>query len=231
MGLQDDAVPYDVDVLRAGQEVTVGAGTTAMLVVAGPGEARRSTTHRTTYTADRLDGTTTRLAAVLPSADANPPEWELPPRSELVLLPDGRVSVGDPNGELLAGIDAPWAVDSTGRALPTRYEIHGTVLRQIVEATPETQFPVVADPTFTQFPGYWTATLNRTESASAVGTVASCAAVFQKAPHPGLRALTITCASLAAFSAAQLAGGKCVKVHVAGIPPVVATWWPTFPKC
>lgn len=31
--------------------------------------------------------------------------------------------------------------------------------------------------------------------------------------------------------AASLAGGKCVKVHVAGIPPVIGTWWPTFPRC
>lgn len=42
--------------------------------------------------------------------------------------------------------DAPWATDAAGRELPTRYEIEGNTVYQVVETDEHTQFPVVADP-------------------------------------------------------------------------------------
>lgn len=149
----------------------------------------------------------------------------------MTVLGDGRVSVASAGGDLLAGIDSPWAVDATGRELATHYEVSGSELTQVVSTDSATVFPLVADPEFNQYIGYWTVSLNRSESATAVGTVAGCAALFSKSPVPALRAMTLACGVLAAFSGAQLAGGKCVRVHVAGLPPALGTWWPTFPKC
>lgn len=230
LGLDDDTIADVPQVVSSGHFLQLEQGNTRLSLQIGaptPG----SDDPPPTFTIDQLDAHTTRLAAVLRSGGTASPSWDLGPDAVLIPLPDGRVSVSSADGDLLAGIEAPWAVDAAGQELPTRYEVQGSILRQVVETESSTVFPVVADPTLTQFPGYWTAKLNRTESASAVGTVATCAAVFQKAPHPGLKALTITCGALAAFSTAQLAGGKCVKVHVAGVPPVIGTWWPTFPRC
>jgi hypothetical protein len=230
LGLDDDTIADVPQVVSAGHLMELEQGNTRLsLRIGASGSGPDSPSP--TFTIDQLDTHTTRIAAVLRSATEATPSWDLGPDAVLIPLPDGRVSVSNADGDLLAGVETPWAVDAAGQELPTHYEVDGSVLRQVVAIGPSTEYPVVADPTLTQFPGYWTAKLNRTESASAVGTVATCAAVFQKAPHPGLKALTITCGALAAFSTAQLAGGKCVKVHVAGAPPVIGTWWPTFPRC
>jgi len=226
LGLVDDVVADGGSVVRDGEKVSVNGSSVTMGEV---GTAPAGTAPL--YASDQLDDTTTRLSAVMTSAQTAAPAWTFEEGTELSVLPDGRVSVAEADGDLLAGVARPWAVDANGRRLPTSYSASGNVLTQHVEVDSSTAFPVIADPTFTVFPGYWTATLNRSESAAAVGTVGSCAAVFSKSPVPALRALTIACGALAAFSAAQLAGGKCIKIHVAGLPPFVGTWWPTFPKC
>lgn len=48
----------------------------------------------------------------------------------------------------VATIGAAWAVDANGTAVPTRYEIDGTTLTQVVETDAQTAFPVVADPSW-----------------------------------------------------------------------------------
>ena len=45
-----------------------------------------------------------------------------------------------------AVIAAPWARDADGAPVPTHYEVTGGTLTQIVDFTPATAFPVVADP-------------------------------------------------------------------------------------
>jgi hypothetical protein len=228
LGLRDDQVDDDVTVHGAGEVVEVPVTGGSVRVTTGDARADGSSVR---YTVDQLDPRTTRLAAVLSTAGTSETRWDFGPDADLFVLPDGRVSVSDDKGELLAGVDAPWAVDAAGAPVPTSYTVEGSRLVQHLEYSPSTVFPVVADPKFTSFPGYWTATFNRSESATVVGTVAACAALLSKSPVPALRALTVACGALAAFSGAQLAGGKCVKVHVAGAPPMVGTWWPTFPKC
>lgn len=226
--LRDDHIDDDVTVHGTGELVEVPLTGGSVRVTTGDGPADGSSIQ---YTVDQLDSHSTRLAAVLPSARESETSWDFGSDAELFVLPDGRVSVSDHEGELIAGIETPWAVDGEGASIPTSYTVEGSRLVQHLEYAPSTVFPVVADPKFTSFPGYWTATFNRSESATVVGTVATCAALLSKSPVPALRALTVACGALAAFSGAQLAGGKCVKVHVAGAPPMVGTWWPTFPKC
>lgn len=48
-------------------------------------------------------------------------------------------------------IAAPWAIDATGREVPTHYEVEGSVLIQVVEHVAEdTAYPVVADPQYSR---------------------------------------------------------------------------------
>ncbi|MDN3460948.1 hypothetical protein [Rhodococcus sp. APC 3903] len=84
------------------------------------------------------------------SADA-PNRFEfpvaLPESARLERMDDGSVSLNVnrlPNG----GFQAPWAKDAAGDEIPTRLEIEGTTLVQIVDFDENTQFPVVADPRF-----------------------------------------------------------------------------------
>ncbi len=48
--------------------------------------------------------------------------------------------------EILAVVDAPWARDARGRALPTYYTIVGSTLSQHIDLDGQTAFPVMADP-------------------------------------------------------------------------------------
>jgi hypothetical protein len=216
-------------IVDAGERIAVSEAD-GSLTVAGAAAASRSKASNAVYTADRVDAHSVRFAAVLESRQTSPGSWDFGAGSELLVLPDGRVSVAGSDGAFIAGIDAPWAVDANGNDLETYYTVDGTTLTQHVEFTNETAFPVVADPTVHTSFGYWTVALNKTESAAAVGTVASCGALFARAPYPG-SLVGVGCGVFAAFSAAELAGGKCLTVHVVGLAPVVATWWPTFPKC
>ena len=64
----------------------------------------------------------------------------------------------------LGHIDAPWAKDAHGNAVPTGYHLDGTTLVQTVDTTATTAYPVVADPHYTW--GYITGTIyyNRAET-------------------------------------------------------------------
>lgn len=57
---------------------------------------------------------------------------------------DGGLAILAANN-LVGSVEAPWALDATGRALPTRYSVEGTSIVQSVDTTNAT-FPVVADP-------------------------------------------------------------------------------------
>jgi hypothetical protein len=58
----------------------------------------------------------------------------------------GAISDGVPATETIIGVfQTPWAVDATGNALPTRLEVQGGELVQIVD-TSAAVFPVVSDP-------------------------------------------------------------------------------------
>lgn len=229
LGLDDDTVSDRPQVLVHGAPVPILEGSAGLEIT--PGAASGDSADHIEYTSDQLSANAVRFAAVISDHDAVPASWDFGDDADLIPLSDGRVSVSDLEGNLIASVDAPWAVDAGGTSLETSYRVEGSTLIQDVQTDSGTAFPVVADPKYSTFPGYWTVTFNRAESATVVGTVAGCAALFAKSPVPVLRALTVTCGVLAAFSTAQLAGGKCVKLHLAGVPGVLAQWWPTFPKC
>lgn len=66
--------------------------------------------------------------------------------STLVADPDGAITVSDPGGTEIAGINRPWAVGAAGKALPTSYSINGDTITQHIDVTAAT-YPVTADPT------------------------------------------------------------------------------------
>lgn len=183
------------------------------------------------YTSDLLSADSTRLAAVLNNDGQTTASWDF--GSEVVLIPtgDGRVSITDHDGNFLAGIDEPWAVDAAGDSVDTSYLVHGTTLVQNVAAEERTAYPIVADPTVKLYPGYYQVNFNRNESSIVLGGVGSCYAFLSKAAHPALKALSLACGALGAYGTARLAGGRCLRVNVAGIPTVLSSWWPSYPKC
>ncbi|MDH6181579.1 hypothetical protein M2152_001761 [Microbacteriaceae bacterium SG_E_30_P1] len=69
----------------------------------------------------------------------------------LVEIPGGGVAAIDDAGDAVIEIEAPWALDSRGRDVPTRFAIDGMTLTQTIDTsslTPD-DFPVVADPAIT----------------------------------------------------------------------------------
>ncbi|MBT2495684.1 hypothetical protein J7E45_08690 [Microbacterium sp. ISL-59] len=93
-----------------------------------------------------------QIAAVIDSADA-PIRYDypldLPEASSIVLRDGGAAVIDDATGEVLGSFAAPWAKDATGKGVPTRYELNGETLTQIVEHDSSFAYPVVADPTYT----------------------------------------------------------------------------------
>ena len=63
----------------------------------------------------------------------------------LTVQPDGGV-LGTRGEHVVLVVPAPWARDAAGAVVPTRYEVRGTDLVQIVDFTPAHTFPIIADP-------------------------------------------------------------------------------------
>lgn len=94
------------------------------------------------------DEATTRLTAVM-ATEADPAAQsytlDVPAGAKIVHQDDGDLGVVDSDGGVLASVDAPWAVDSAGNELPTRYELEGNTIKQVTNVEGAV-FPVVADP-------------------------------------------------------------------------------------
>ncbi|MFM6939284.1 MAG: DUF2599 domain-containing protein, partial [Rhodoluna sp.] len=73
--------------------------------------------------------------------------FELPKGFELKGDADGTVSILDAKGEWVAGLAKPWARDSKGKEVPTRYLVQGNIVTQVVDTgMPGLAYPLVADP-------------------------------------------------------------------------------------
>lgn len=86
-------------------------------------------------------------------ADSSAPEeyvynLDLPEGASMEILEGGLVLVEDSEGNFFAGVAAPWAKDANGVDIPTRYEIRGSTLVQVVEhrGQESVAYPVTADP-------------------------------------------------------------------------------------
>lgn len=66
----------------------------------------------------------------------------------LVVAADGGVQLLDGVGQEVASVAAPWALDASGKQIPTRFAVEQNRLTQIVDtaSVADVQYPVVADP-------------------------------------------------------------------------------------
>ncbi|MFT7712346.1 hypothetical protein ACMT9Y_15405 [Clavibacter tessellarius] len=95
-----------------------------------------------------------------------------------------------------------WAKDARGNAVPTRYEVRGDALVQVIEPAVDASFPVVADPAWVWMSGGYGAKLNRIETKRAKvmsGASSICAAMASKIPVN----VTIACGAYAGYMLTQ----------------------------
>jgi len=72
---------------------------------------------------------------------------DVPDGASLAVDEGGAVQITGADGEFIGGVAPPWAVDSEGAAVPTRYEVAGATLTQVIDHDGgEFSYPIVADP-------------------------------------------------------------------------------------
>lgn len=67
--------------------------------------------------------------------------------TSLVMREDGGIDALDANSNIVASVDAPWAYDADGDAVPTHFIIDGNTITQVVEHNESFDYGIVADPT------------------------------------------------------------------------------------
>ncbi|SKC41735.1 hypothetical protein [Okibacterium fritillariae] len=92
------------------------------------------------------------LRALIAIADASSPtsfdfHVTLPEGHRLALVEGGGAQASDPGtGAVSLIVPRPWAVDSDGKDVPTKYLVDGNTPTQVIETGSDTAFPVIADP-------------------------------------------------------------------------------------
>ncbi|WP_031155363.1 hypothetical protein [Streptomyces erythrochromogenes] len=111
-------------------------------------------------------------------------------------------------------IDAPWAKDANGKAVPTSYRLDGNTLVQTIETGPDTAYPVVADPHYTWGIISGTVYFNKSETK----VLALGGTVVSWLPHP---AAVVGGRTLAGVAGYAVATDQCVKFKVyPGLAPL-----------
>ncbi|WP_271396314.1 hypothetical protein [Neomicrococcus lactis] len=137
---------------------------------------------------------------------------------------DGSVFVGnfaaDGDGSL-AKVDTPWARDAKGKAVPTRYEIRGNSLVQVVTPSSDTTYPVVADPRWKWYAAAYGAKFNKAETndiANAGSAMAVCGLMWAFPP------LAAVCAAFGGswVANATIARGNKECIFIAVVPAPIS---------
>ncbi|MFB2556178.1 hypothetical protein [Herbiconiux liangxiaofengii] len=138
-------VTITVDDAR-GQAVTSADGITSFAV---DGTAREpgAPADAAAYVQPLMNGVRLLTALAGPGAgDAFSYTFDLPEGAGRTELPVGDTLIHDAEGHYIGTLGAPWARDSAGRDLPTRYEWAGDTLTQHVDLDAQTAYPVLLDP-------------------------------------------------------------------------------------
>ncbi|TPW73191.1 hypothetical protein [Schumannella sp. 10F1B-5-1] len=188
-----------------------------------------------------------RISTIIQNAESpGSYSYALPEDITPVLLADGSVKlaatfVGEAADESVTiefGTVAPaWATDAKGNAVPTHYEVDKGELRQVVDFTADTAFPVVADPTFWWG---WNAFVSNSVHhklanllAIGAGTAAVAAVLVGLIPNAYVQtaskmAVAMIGVGVALFNGCN-ANGRGVILGwtylAGGIPPQLAPWW------
>ncbi|MGO4593862.1 hypothetical protein AB4Z18_08570 [Leifsonia sp. 2TAF2] len=152
-------------------------------------------------------------------------ELSIPDGGEIVAANCGFVVV-DADGDPLANVAPPWAKDAEGNPVPTRYELNGNTLTQVVDFDAHTAFPVVADPAVTWL--WWGRTIKYTKNETKqIASFASDGAAVSFAcaiagPAAGLMcgaviAIGLRIVATAARNASK--AGRCIQLNIPHVGP------------
>lgn len=137
----------------------------------------------------------------------------------LFAMHDGRVVIVDGDEFVVAVIEAPWAYDAEGNAIPAAYTISDNVLTLKVDHDDSTAYPVLADPVFTW--GYisGTAYFDRQETltVASFGLAVVLAGLILPDPITLLAAVAASEATIWAASAVPQSG-VCLKLRYGFTP-------------
>jgi len=139
---------------------------------------------------------------------------KLPPGAQLEVQDDGTINVIDSNGKPASRFDVPWAVDSTGAAVPTSLQIQGHTIVQTVEHSQN--YPVVADPHYTWGWISGTVYFNKSETIKFAAGAWAVTAWANWAPPPFGQILASLAAYIALVASWAAADGRCVYVNTYG---------------
>ncbi|WP_229053772.1 hypothetical protein [Aeromicrobium sp. Leaf350] len=148
------------------------------------------------------------------------------------LLNSGEVALTSESGRDLGLIEAPWAYDANGAAVPTHFEVRGSSVIQVVDHTSgDYAYPITADPSIKNCNLYTATcvTFSKGEVRNIAGlsgvsavTKAICAIVPNPALKVGcavvLRPVVNSVKSTFNMGSSQ---GKCVELKFNRIPPAV----------
>lgn len=164
-GISTNAPPSDatsVDLPETGSQDAEAVGDTGTLTMGIPADGADLSdgdAHTSLFEGDSpeasiaVQSTEDGMRALIHIASASAPErYEFPiggDVTELVPLANGEVEALNAEGEVVATAATPWATDANGVDVPTRYEIDGTRLTQVVEhRSGNFTYGIVADPSF-----------------------------------------------------------------------------------
>lgn len=154
IGVSSDAdsgisISTDTGVANIGLPFAASAGAG---VSTAPGTVTYDNKNSTSSVVLVHDTGSVQVATVIEDPNA-PTRYDYPigvPEGAHLELQDGIVSViDDVSTEVLGTFAAPWAKDASGQDVPTRYELNGNTLTQIVDHNSSVAYPVVADPVYT----------------------------------------------------------------------------------
>jgi hypothetical protein len=141
-------------------------------------------------------------------------------------LDDGYVGVFDAEtGEPVALIEPAWAKDANGAAVPTRYEIDGSTLTQVVDVDQNTAFPVVADPSVSKH--WWGLELHFTkrETQAIAVSAGACATLLSFIPSVPTTVIAGVCKVATVWAGAAVTYRKCVAVKRLWTGQVIPWYW------
>lgn len=146
---------------------------------------------------------------------------------------DGSAMVIGPDGDVLLHAASPWAVDAEGTSVPTRYELDGNSLVQIVDHTSgDFAYPILADPRLDQGLGWTSLLFNRheTDTIASAGIVAlgGATAACGLGGPVGIAACSIASAAIGATAVYASDNGQCVGLSFWGVPGTTVFGWNPF---
>lgn len=124
---------FTVDVPEGGRVETSDTGAVEVI-------APTTTTEVTEAGAEQLDAQISAIIGEDPVEDLTPEQIA---RIDALPAPATETTTAD---AVVASVEAPWAYDARGVAVPTHFVVEGTTVTQVVDATSDTRFPVTADP-------------------------------------------------------------------------------------